>query len=274
VRRLGSIRSGSRTESRLCTVLNFKEQTFDGTQLQGASLNDAGLQGANLDDAELQGADLGGAQLQAASFSNAFVWRVNTRRVFWEKTRVSGSEAGPKHQCAVQENFTACDWTERSFEKLKKLIAESLPEGNLRHNAIRTIEERLDPTKSLEGEEEMAKSWIDQQHVSLAPDIYDTSLADQWRETGCAAEGAPYVIEGLLSLHSGSMILSFNPEKRGRVEQERPHFPPFGDHSPENAKLAAAFLAPDCVGAQGLTEAEIATLNTIRDGAAPQASKP
>lgn len=120
-----------------------------GAQLQGATLSSAGLQGAMLDDAEVQGAELDGAQLQGASLANAFVWRASARHAFWQNTRVSGSEAGPKHRCAIEGQSPTCDWTAESFEKLKKLIAEHVPEGDLRRNAIEKIEESLDPAKSL-----------------------------------------------------------------------------------------------------------------------------
>ena len=41
----------------------------------------------------------------------------------------------------------------------------------------------------------------------------------------------------------------------------RPEF--FANDSPEVPKLAAAFLAPDCAGARGLTDGEIAKLKAI-----------
>jgi hypothetical protein len=44
------------------------------------------------------------------------------------------------------------------------------------------IKQRLDPTKALEGEDEMAKDWAERS--SPAPDVYEVSLAAQWRDTG------------------------------------------------------------------------------------------
>lgn len=122
------------------------------------------------------------------------------------------------------------------------------------------IEERLHPDQTLGGEEEMAKIWT---YHSPAPvvhktyaeamgaiaspsEVYEKSLAEQWRETGCATEGTPYVLRTLLR----------------RLD---PDISPFASISPEKAKLAAAFLAPDCAGARGLSEAEIAKVKAIRD---------
>ncbi|MDQ6869835.1 MAG: hypothetical protein M3178_16310 [Pseudomonadota bacterium] len=78
-----------------------------------------------------------------------------------------------------------------SFAALKQLIAREVPEGIDRHDAMARIEERLDPTKTLEGEDEMAKIWAARESDTPPPEVYERSLAGIWRETGCAAEGAP-----------------------------------------------------------------------------------
>jgi hypothetical protein len=43
------------------------------------------------------------------------------------------------------------------------------------------IEQRLDPTKALEGEDEMAKDRAERSSPAL--DVYEMSLAGQWRDT-------------------------------------------------------------------------------------------
>jgi len=125
---------------------------------------------------------------------------------------------------------------------------------------VKRIEQRLDPdpTKTQKGEEEMAKVWATQSGSSPTQEVYEKSLAEQWQKTGCAAEGAPYVLRGLLA----------------RLGNPRYWYSPFASDSPETPKLAAAYLDKDCAGARGLSEAEIARLKAIRDRAPPPAPKP
>jgi hypothetical protein len=77
------------------------------------------------------------------------------------------------------------------------------------------IEGKLDTNKTLLGEDE------------------------QWFKTGCAGNGAPYVLRALLN----------------RLED--PNSSPFTKSSPEVPRLAAAFLGEDCAGGRGLSAAEI-----------------
>ena len=234
--------------------------------LQGALLDYAQLQGALLDYAQLQGASLNGAQLQGASFVDACVWRADARQAAWKDTRVELSKANKIHEC---------DWTAASFAELNKLIAEKVPpkgkyepvQGldvvgeevplNNMHAAMVRIEQRLDPTKALEGENEMAKIWAARERETPAPEVYAKSLAGQWRELGCAAEGAPYVLPGLI---------------RQLSDFHRPRLP---DQSDAEKALVAAFLdEAHCAGAHGLSEADKAELKKIAAPAAPQAPKP
>jgi hypothetical protein len=102
----------------------------------------------------------------------------------------------------------------------------------------------------------MAKVWAAREREAPAPDAYEKSLAGIWRETGCAAEGAPYIIQGL-----------FVPLVH--------HFSPFRDGSDAEKGLAAAFLDEvHCPGAHGLSEANRAKLKKIVTPTAPQAPKP
>jgi Pentapeptide repeats (8 copies) len=208
-------------------------------QLQGASLDFAQLQGASLSWADLQGALLEGAQLRGALLTNAAAWRADARKAVWQDTFVVGTKTGPEQ------------WSVESFGKLKQLIAEKVPEDDLRSRAMDRIMSRLDPSKPLEGEDEMAKVW--EEKARSFPTM--KRLAEIWRETGCASQGAPYVLRGLL------------------VRLEFESFP-FGAGSPQPRKLAAAFLDEEhCPGAHGLTDAEKAKLKAIRDRSPPPSSK-
>jgi len=270
---------------------NLKGAVFIATQLQGASLEHAHLQGASLDFAKLQGATFEGAglqgallykaqlqgalldkvQLQGASFEHAFVWRADARKAIWKDTWVTRPEAGQIYSCRNYmglKNYVTCDWTADTFEELKSLIAKEVLGGDQRRAAMEGIERRLDPAKALEGEKEMTMIWAALEQDSPTPDVYEKSLAEQWRATGCAADGAPYVLRVLL--------YRLNTDIRYEVGDViyQVHSP-FGDNSPEVPKLAAAFLdEAHCAGARGLSEADKAKLKQIAAPAAPLAPKP
>jgi hypothetical protein len=120
---------------------------------------------------------------------------------------------------------------------------------------MKRIEQRLAPTTALEGEDEMAKVWAARESESPTPEVYEKSVAGQWREVGCDAEGAPYVLHGLVA------------QLRDRVF--------FGDHCDAAKARAAPFLdEAHCPGAHGLSEADKAALKAIAAPAAPPAPKP
>jgi hypothetical protein len=230
-------------------------------QLQGALLEKAQLQGALLDFAQFQGTSFWRAQLQGASFQNAFVWRAEAREAVWENTRVAGPKTDPKTRCQDKEND--CAWTAATFEALKRLIIGEVPEGKERHNALLRIEANLDPNKALDGEKEMAVVWADHERSSPAPEAYEKSLAEQWRKTGCAADGAPYVVRAFLARVNTAFFM------------DHIFSSPFAIDSLEKPKLAAAFLdEAHCAGAHGLSEADKAKLEEIAATGAPQAPKP
>jgi hypothetical protein len=101
----------------------------------------------------------------------------------------------------------------------------------------------------------METNWRDRERSSPDPHTYEKSLAAQSQTTGCAADGAPYVVRKLLR----------------RLDD--PEISPFAVNSPELPKLAAAFLDKDCAGARGLSEDEIAKLKEIAATAPPPALK-
>jgi hypothetical protein len=96
----------------------------------------------------------------------------------------------------------------------------------------------------------------EQARSSPAPEAYEKRLAELWQETGCAAEGAPYVLRGFLV----------------RLESESS---PFSAQSTQLYKLATAFLDEEhCAGAHALSESDKAKLKAIRDRSLPPPSKP
>jgi hypothetical protein len=85
----------------------------------------------------------------------------------------------------------------------------------------------------------------------------EKSLAGEWRKTGCAAEGAPYVLHALI-VRLGNHFTSR-----------------FRDQSDEARALASDFLdEAHCPGAHVLSDDDKAVLKKIAASAAPQAPKP
>jgi uncharacterized protein YjbI with pentapeptide repeats len=234
-----------------------------GTQLQGASLNGVRLQGAILLSAQLQGATLDEADLKGTLLSDVCTWRADARYAVWYDT-IASPHTGAKDDSPNWHHD--CTWTATSFEELKTLITKLVPEGDLRRAATERIEKTLDPAKTLDGEDEMAKDWADHERSSATDKVFEKKLAEQWRSTGCAEEGAPYVLRQIIAAVNTRITDWFGEVAGVNL---------FGAASPEVVpKLAAAFLAPDCAGARGLSEAEIAKLKAIAATAAPQAPKP
>jgi hypothetical protein len=98
----------------------------------------------------------------------------------------------------------------------------------------------------------LAKAWTVLAAASAASSAlcFDT-LANRIKEIGCVAEGAPYVIRGLLGPSNAN---------RARIDVR------FEDHPSQEAAVAAAFLDKEkCPGARGLSEEDRARLQEIRD---------
>lgn len=92
---------------------------------------------------QLQWASLDKADLEGASFMDVFTWRADAREAHWKDTRVVNPEIGPKQACRVPEKSwltSTCEWSAESLDKLKKIIAEGVPE----------IEELPDTPKKIE----------------------------------------------------------------------------------------------------------------------------
>jgi uncharacterized protein YjbI with pentapeptide repeats len=204
-------------------------------ELQGTNLS-ASLKGANLDGAQLQGADLRNAQLQGASLGNAFVWRADAPLAGAKETRIYMVESEPKRGCGAGQNgLIGCDWSDVWWNGFKKGIGHEILEGATRVRVLKRIDPRLDPTKPLKGEAEMAQRWAELQNSSLTLSAYEEELFNQWQRIGCAAAGAPYVLTALIQTLQS---------------QESP----FEPDSPQLARLEAEFLKEDCAGARGLSE--------------------
>ena len=242
------------------SLAQLQGATLIGAQLEGANLDQAQLQGANLDHAQLQGASLNNTQLQGAwlaqppsiqyhqadarldgaSLAHTYVWRTyppaNPNGAF-----VRNPEPGPKYgllDCPAGE----CEWSEKSYAALKSLIEDSVP-FSARNEALRRIATLEKPPCI--ADEAAAEAWTDLANESArSSDSYFSTLAEILKKVGCAAEGAPYVIRGLMRVTWG------NPSQA--------------------AGIASAFLdETKCPGARGLSEGNKEKLREIRDRSLP-----
>jgi hypothetical protein len=129
-----------------------------------------------------------------------------------------------------------------SYRLLKLNVEHYVPEGPFRGNALKRIE-RLDPTKAVNNEDQLARVWADLERSSPAADVYRVEFAKQWKQIGCAAPGAPYVLMGLIrSIEQTALV-----------------------YDPQVPLLAAEFLREDCAGARGLSDEEKHKLSNLRD---------
>jgi uncharacterized protein YjbI with pentapeptide repeats len=227
-------------------------------QLQGADLQGAQLQGALLNEAQLQAGSLFDARLEGASLRQIFVWRTdpppNTNGAF-----VDAPELGPKYfglDCPVDQ---PCDWSKTSYAELKSLIENSvsLPvHAILSYEGSRHWKTRpMSPTRPRrQSGGTLQKEW------ARSVDSYPITLAKIFKEIGCAVEGAPYVIRGLIrQVYEHQVHLDYRFER----------------YPLEAVKVAAAFLdEPNCPGARGLSEESKAKLQEIRDRGLPASPGP
>jgi hypothetical protein len=143
--------------------------------------------------------------------------------------------SGPKQFCGNRNGPVGCDWSDVWWSDFKKRIEHEVLEGGLRAEALKRMDQRLDPAKPLEDEAEMAQRWAELQSSSLTLSAYEGELFNQWQRIGCAVDGAPYVLTSLTQ----TLQLWLSPFKADSLQP---------------ARLAAEFLKEDCAGARGLSE--------------------
>lgn len=253
---------------------------FQGAQLQGANLDQAQLQGAEFMDAQLQGASLTFAQLQGAwlarpyppglpsmerwdgaELRHSYVWRT------YPPSHVNGAlisapESEPKYlwlDCPAGD----CEWSETSYAALKSLIENSVPPGGQRDQALRQIAALGKPPFVVD--EASVKAWTNLANESMrSVGSYFDTLAEKLKEIGCAADGAPYVIAGLMRDAGSSVMREVEVERAVLLDLR------FENNLSKEAEVAAAFLdETKCPGAHRLSEDNKAKLRAIRDRVNP-----
>jgi uncharacterized protein YjbI with pentapeptide repeats len=137
---------------------NLQNACLIYADLEGAWLKFAHLMGAELDHTQLQGARLEDAWLDGALLGRVFAWRADVRKARVNAGGQGVSVIGPYTDRKSREG----DWTTDSFAKLKQRIEDKVPKGVRLESALKLIA-NLDPAKPLDGEEEMAKAWVDRE---------------------------------------------------------------------------------------------------------------
>src|SRR5262249_12651362 len=102
----------------------------------------------------------------------------------------------------------------------------------------------------LEGEEEMANRWTELASSVLVLDAFEKGVVERLRDSGCAADGAPYAVRGMM---------------RARLVP--------GLSSDKVSALAKSFLDKEGAGAYGLTEADKAKLISLQQSTASAAAQ-
>lgn len=159
---------------------------------------------------------------------------------------IRAPETGMKEECP--DRRAVCDWSAITFTELERLVKEQVPDSKFRQSALDRIAPRLDPTKPLVGEDEMAAAWVNLERAYDNSTFYlPNSVVDDWQKISCAADGAPYVARGLL-LRIASFTSFTHPSSKQKHD------------------FATALLdEKNCPGALGLSSIEKSRLKKLRD---------
>ncbi|MGD0105906.1 MAG: hypothetical protein ABSC06_17975 [Rhodopila sp.] len=196
-----------------------------------------------------------------------------------------------------------CQWSKADFEALKQAIRTTVPEGVRMHMALQHIDpldpdraldsdraiekadfealkqeirttvsdeggealqsiDLMDPDRALDSDHDIEAAWKRRRSPPTAE--FEEARSKVWKEIGCAADGAPFVVAALVEQLRGF----------GNV------FPSeFANDSPHPAQIAAAFLRDDCAGASWISASTRAKLTELAKhapavAATPAAAKP
>jgi hypothetical protein len=135
-----------------------------------------------------------------------------------------------------------CDWSEKSYAALISLITSRVSMGYVR--LIPGQVARLEAPPKCPRDDVLAKGWADLEGASISAKRDPNALAKLLQQIGCAADGAPYVIGGL--------IRRLDERFEGKLSHE--------------AEVAVTFLdEAKCPGARGQSEENKTKLQEIRD---------
>jgi len=241
---------------------NLYGADFGSAQLQGASLQSANLNGTHFLNAQLQGATLfyahiEGANLTFASLQGSFLDRADLRNTIMISTNLEGASldfANVQYANLNGAQFLKASLQSANFDNTafgqSDFSGADLYAANIQHASTdqaifqNTVLDAVNPAQV------QAALQHRFQVIGITQQKYDDSLADEWKELGCSAASAPYVLGGLID-----QMTTLNP---------------FGRGSPELSQLASDFLSPDCKGNVGLSDDERASLESLISLEKPQ----
>ena len=209
-------------------------------ELQGATLRYAQLQSASLEGAQLQGASLKGAQLEGASLDGAFLWRAQLDGVDAKDLFAPvGSPDWSPEQMAYGEKEP---WTDASYTALSQSIAEKVPRGEIRAEALKRIAILHCARKG-------------DTIATCSPSAEPPAAVKQWQERIQAASIDRAVYAKALAKILGDLVCSGEPDRiyvlRGLWPSDR-----FRGTGSEMPALAKRITSPECPVSTALTDAD------------------
>jgi uncharacterized protein YjbI with pentapeptide repeats len=290
----GATLKDARLQSATFIKAELQGAVLDGALLACAALPEARLEGASFDGAQLQGASLDRARVAGASFAGAFVWRADARAAVWPQTpnvRLEDVRTTKLFRCRAGGN---CPWTADRTAALKEEIKALVPSergpeinkptpldltpgifgGDPREEALQRIAARIEPDR-FEEEAAVTQNWEEHIRAPFSRSDHEKAVAEArrdvaaaWRDAGCEARGAPYVVRGLAKRLQNNQSVAASIDRGFGAAQGESRL---GQDSSEKAWLAREFLATDsCPGARGLSDDEIKSLRAIAEQSSQQ----
>ena len=168
------------------------------------------------------------------------MWRTIAKDAALTKTKITHIYAGSKYWC---DRSAPCDWTAETFQVLTAYIADKVPPGRMRDEAQERIA-RLNPAQKSADEVTMEQTWREWEAASPRQAEFEAERAAQWQIIACDLKAPLHVAYALIPRFMNARDSSFFSTR---------------------GQLAAAFLAPTCLGTQGLSKHMTAELIKLRD---------
>jgi uncharacterized protein YjbI with pentapeptide repeats len=259
---------GRRLEGAVFPDAHLRNADFTGVQLAGAKFWNADLreakfgcaphfgpcaqlQGAEFDGAQLQGANLSVADLEDASLISAHLEGANLRRVNLERATLDYAKLQGASLNEANLRGVSIKWAQLQGADLSDAdILVDVAGADLRGAFVKGANLNLDPelgaklssTQTMDALEKRDDESLDPAELRIL------------EEVGCAADGAPYVIEGITS------------QLDRRFADDPPDRPIQPNYATREATVVSAFLdMARCPGARGLSDADKAKLQRKLD---------
>jgi uncharacterized protein YjbI with pentapeptide repeats len=212
---------------------NLDHANFSLANLEAASLRSADLDGTHFLTAKLQGATLVSANLENANLSSAVLLGSSLDNADLSKADLDGAQF-------VYASLQSTNFDKASFG-ISFFVNANLRAADLNDASIDQADFYDSVLDSLSPPQ--VQSALAQRYSVATTTKYEDGLADIWKQLGCSAVDAPYVLKGLIV-----QMTSQNP---------------FGPASPQLSQLATAFLRTDCKGNVGLSDTDLTSLESL-----------